>query len=342
MDIAVDPLPQPLQVVLLDDAAFGSDASQGARASRIATTTTSCSGPGAGDGSHSIDGERFAVAPGHRDPDRARAGPRVRARAAALRRGRALRAARCNSKDRGWLVGGRGVATVAVPPSEVPTLESHDRDAGRRDRAAARRAAASISSATCSRSLLLWVERWYDATRTDAATPTRPTSSSIAASTQVLERDFARHHDAAHYADALAVPAAQLSRALAHVTGRTTKQLVTDRVMLEAARLLRFTDLTVGEIAFRAGFEDQLYFSRAFKRHYGASPDRRTVNNASARVGASSSSPSSIRRSSRRRPSRANGSSSACATARAAGSRWSPARPASASRRCSPPGARPS
>ena len=37
--------------------------------------------------------------------------------------------------------------------------------------------------------------------------------------------------------------------------------------MLEAARLLRFTDLTVGEVAHRVGFDDQLYFSRAFKRH---------------------------------------------------------------------------
>ena len=42
--------------------------------------------------------------------------------------------------------------------------------------------------------------------------------------------------------------------------------------MLEASRLLRFTDLTVGEIAFRAGFDDQLYFSRAFKRYRGDSP----------------------------------------------------------------------
>jgi AraC family transcriptional activator of pobA len=44
------------------------------------------------------------------------------------------------------------------------------------------------------------------------------------------------------------------------------------RALLEAARLLRFTDLTVGEIAFRAGYEDQLYFSRAFKRRYGVAP----------------------------------------------------------------------
>ena len=56
------------------------------------------------------------------------------------------------------------------------------------------------------------------------------------------------------------------------MTGRGTKELITDRRMLEAARLLRFTDLTVGEVAFRAGFDDQLYFSRAFKRHRGEAP----------------------------------------------------------------------
>ena len=41
MDISVDTLPQPLQVVLLEDASFGSDAAAGPRASRTATTTTS-------------------------------------------------------------------------------------------------------------------------------------------------------------------------------------------------------------------------------------------------------------------------------------------------------------
>jgi AraC family transcriptional regulator, transcriptional activator of pobA len=42
--------------------------------------------------------------------------------------------------------------------------------------------------------------------------------------------------------------------------------------MLEAARLLRFTDLTVQEIGHRTGFRDPLYFSRAFKRHQGEAP----------------------------------------------------------------------
>jgi len=87
-----------------------------------------------------------------------------------------------------------------------------------------------------------------------------------------LEADFRRHHDAAHYADALGVPAAALSRALSHVTGRATKELITDRVMLQAARLLRVADLTVQEIGHRTGCRDPLYFSRAFKRHQGESP----------------------------------------------------------------------
>ena len=56
------------------------------------------------------------------------------------------------------------------------------------------------------------------------------------------------------------------------MTGRTTKELITDRRMLEAARLLRFSELGVGEVAYRAGYGDQLYFSRAFKRQFGESP----------------------------------------------------------------------
>ena len=81
-----------------------------------------------------------------------------------------------------------------------------------------------------------------------------------------------RHHDAPHFAEALGVPQAALSRALVNVAGRATKELITDRRMLEAARLLRFTEMSIGEVAYRAGYGDQLYFSRAFKRQFGEAP----------------------------------------------------------------------
>ena len=61
-------------------------------------------------------------------------------------------------------------------------------------------------------------------------------------------------------------------RILTKLTGRSTKQLILDRVLLEAARLLRFSDLSVKEIADRLGFSDQFAFSKAFKRQRGEAP----------------------------------------------------------------------
>ncbi len=170
-----------------------------------------------------------------------------------------------------WLLGARGARVVEVPPGDTAALE-----AVLAALAAEGRRPPDPRSRDLQRHLLgvllLWIERWYDATRTEQRDADDADVQLHRRFAAVLERDFAEHHDAAHYADALGVPPAALSRALAGVTGRPTKELVTDRVMLEAARLLRFTDLTVGQVAHRTGFADQLYFSRAFKRHHGTAP----------------------------------------------------------------------
>jgi AraC family transcriptional activator of pobA len=89
---------------------------------------------------------------------------------------------------------------------------------------------------------------------------------------QALERDFLESHDAGHYADELGVTTGTLSRTLTKLTGRTTKQLILERLVLEAVRLLRFSDLSVKEIADRLGFSDQFAFSKAFKRQRGEAP----------------------------------------------------------------------
>jgi AraC family transcriptional regulator, transcriptional activator of pobA len=171
----------------------------------------------------------------------------------------------------GWMLAGRGGLTVEVPESDVGRLESIiaalEAEAARPPDARSAELERHLLSV-----LLLWIERWHEDTRTERRDADDAEVQLHRRFAERLEADFARHHDAAHYADALGAPAAALSRALSHVTGRTTKELVTDRVMLEAARLLRFTDLTVQEIGHRTGFRDPLYFSRAFKRHQGESP----------------------------------------------------------------------
>jgi AraC family transcriptional activator of pobA len=123
---------------------------------------------------------------------------------------------------------------------------------------------------------LLWAQRWREeqleeggATRSDVELQQR--------FLELLERDFTVSHEAGHYAAELGVTTGTLSRTLTRLSGRSTKQLITDRVILEAVRLLRFSDLQVKEIAAKLGFSDQFAFSKAFKRQRGQAPlDLRT------------------------------------------------------------------
>jgi AraC family transcriptional activator of pobA len=263
----IDRLATPLAVVLLDGAAFGSAVERGARSPHrhdyheLLWTR-------AGSGSHLIDGERSTV--------RALTVTVIgRGQVHVFEEARGLSGAVVRfggemlfEASPAWLVGGRGALTVDVPAGEADAFEGTIRTLAAELQRPPDPCSVDLQRHLLS-ALLLWIERWHD-----DATHERPNEGEALYRrfVEVLERDFASHHDAGWYADALAVPAAALSRTLSAVTGSTTKQLVTERALLEAARLLRFTDLTVGEIAFRAGYEDQLYFSRAFKRRYGVAP----------------------------------------------------------------------
>jgi AraC family transcriptional activator of pobA len=118
---------------------------------------------------------------------------------------------------------------------------------------------------------LLWAQRWREAQLEDrgaTSTDVQLHQRFLAA----LERDFTKNHDAGHYAAELGVTTGTLSRLLTKLTGQSTKQLILERVLLEAVRLLRFSDLSVKEIAARLGFKDQFAFSHAFKRQRGEAP----------------------------------------------------------------------
>lgn len=56
------------------------------------------------------------------------------------------------------------------------------------------------------------------------------------------------------------------------VTGRSPQQYLIELRLKNARELLLNTNLSIGEIARSAGYEDALYFSRLFKKHFGSSP----------------------------------------------------------------------
>ena len=55
-------------------------------------------------------------------------------------------------------------------------------------------------------------------------------------------------------------------------TGLSAKQLIDERVVLEAKRQLSHADASVAEVAELLGFDDASNFSSYFRRHTGTTP----------------------------------------------------------------------
>lgn len=64
----------------------------------------------------------------------------------------------------------------------------------------------------------------------------------------------------------------RLSDACRQSTGISAKALILEQLMVEAKRHLCHSEMPISEIAARLGYDDPLYFSRAFKHAVGHSP----------------------------------------------------------------------
>jgi AraC family transcriptional activator of pobA len=89
---------------------------------------------------------------------------------------------------------------------------------------------------------------------------------------EAIEVEFTRSHDLAKYAKTLDVSVTQLRAACRKVARQPPSMLIQDRVIIEAKRILIYTDATVSAAAYRLGFEDPAYFSRLFLKRTGLSP----------------------------------------------------------------------
>lgn len=87
-----------------------------------------------------------------------------------------------------------------------------------------------------------------------------------------VDQRFAQTRQVEDYARALGCSVRTLTRASLAATGRTAKQIVDDRVALEAKRLLAESDLPVAEVGAALGFSEATNFGRFFTRTVGSSP----------------------------------------------------------------------
>jgi AraC family transcriptional regulator, transcriptional activator of pobA len=88
---------------------------------------------------------------------------------------------------------------------------------------------------------------------------------------KLVEECYAREHSVEFYANALHSTVRSLNTLVRENAGRTAKELINDRILLEAKRLLYNGSWTIKEIAFQIGFDDPAYFSRFFSKQAGVS-----------------------------------------------------------------------
>jgi len=90
----------------------------------------------------------------------------------------------------------------------------------------------------------------------------------------LLIQNFLTKKEVNFYATHMNVSAKHLSEILVSTTGKTAKQLINDIIFLEARSLLRQTDMSIQEICYWLGFEDTSYFTKAFKKVEGITPNQ--------------------------------------------------------------------
>jgi len=87
-----------------------------------------------------------------------------------------------------------------------------------------------------------------------------------------VETRFLEFTSLADYAALLKVTPNHLNDTVREQTGQPAGEIIRQRRLLDAKRLLLHSDMSVSEIGYHLGFEDPSYFSRFFRRYEGQAP----------------------------------------------------------------------
>lgn len=100
----------------------------------------------------------------------------------------------------------------------------------------------------------------------------RPHEDLFYALSAAIDADFATTRNTGEYARRLGYSARTLNRSALRNTGLTVKQLLDQRVLLEAKRLLAHDTAPVQAVGRAVGFAEPTTFTRFFRHHTGVTP----------------------------------------------------------------------
>lgn len=88
----------------------------------------------------------------------------------------------------------------------------------------------------------------------------------------LLETRYTQYHTVDKYAQELNISSRKLMELTKDIHGLSPSEIIKERIVLEAKRLLRHGKCSVKEIAFQLGFEDPSNFSKFFKKKSNTTP----------------------------------------------------------------------
>ncbi len=88
----------------------------------------------------------------------------------------------------------------------------------------------------------------------------------------LVETNFKKHHQVQDYADLMHKSPKTISNLFSKYSDKSPLEVIHNRIILEAKRLLIYTDKSAKEVAFELGFSDIPNFSRFFKKNLQSSP----------------------------------------------------------------------
>jgi len=88
----------------------------------------------------------------------------------------------------------------------------------------------------------------------------------------LVEKNYKKQHQVKFYADRLNKAPKTLSNVFALYNHKSPQQVIQERVLQEAKRLLFYTDKSAKQVAAELGFEDATHFSKFFKKKVGSTP----------------------------------------------------------------------
>lgn len=100
----------------------------------------------------------------------------------------------------------------------------------------------------------------------------------------LVEQNFKKLSAVAEFADLMNKSPKTLSNAFKKLGRKSPLQFIKDRKMLEARRLLTYTDKSISEVGYDIGFPDVQSFSRFFKKGAGDSPQNFRKNPISGKI----------------------------------------------------------